>query len=690
MINQQGFIVAKSQRVIDRQTLNLCRNLKPVSYFTEAEFLAIKAGSVFFVDTECYPNFWYCAFKCATTGKIVDFELSPDRLLDITRLRWMLWRTCCVGFNTKTYDDLMIAAALSGMNNHQLKCANDFLINDDLDENGKKIKVTAFMFEQKFKLKIDQTNRIDLFDVAPLTGSLKLYAGRLHCQRMQDLPFEPNRHLTAEEAAIVRPYCANDLDATELLYNELLPEIKLRIEMTAEYKVDLRSKSDAQVAEAVICTELAKLLGYYPKKPIVAEGTILKYNVPDYMCFQTPACQKALEDIRNAEFHLDGGGSPLWPKGLGELTDGKYELKVQIAKTMYKLGMGGFHSMEKTIAHYADDNTLLLDIDVESFYPRTILNQRLFPVHLTDAFLKVYEMIVNTRLHAKKMAAKCKREGDKEGAKKWKTIADSLKITINGSFGKLGSKWSALYAPQLMLQVTITGQLVLMMLIEALEAANIPVVSGNTDGIICKFPKALYNEHRRIVEAWETHTNYKMEETRYAATYSRDVNNYFATKLKYDENKGWTDEIEEIKVKGVYAERGSALNSVLSKNPESLIVSDAVQKYILHRTPVHKTITECQDIRRFVSVKNVKGGGEKNGMFLGKVVRWYYPKNEGGYIAYVGSGNKVGKTDGARPLMDLPETFPTDINFDYYIKEANDALYEVGLLKKAKTGSLFF
>ena len=144
------------------------------------------------------------------------------------------------------------------------------------------------------------------------------------------------------------------------------------------------------------------------------------------------------------------------------------------------------------------------------------------------------------------------------------------------------------------------------------------------------------------------------------------------------------------KTKGTYSERGSALNSILSKNPETLICTDAVLQYLKNGVPVEKTIKQCRDVRRFVSVKNVKGGGEKNGLYLGKVVRWYYPKAEAGYIAYVGSGNKVGKTEGARPLMDLPDEFPNDINYDWYIKESIEMLYDCGALKKAETASLFF
>ena len=91
-----------------------------------------------------------------------------------------------------------------------------------------------------------------------------------------------------------------------------------------------------------------------------------------------------------------------------------------------------------------------------------------------------------------------------------------------------------------------------------------------------------------------------------------------------------------------------------------------------------------------VAVKNVKGGGEKDGVYLGKVVRWYYPINEAGNIAYVISGNKVGKTDGAKPIMDLPAVFPNDVNYDWYIKEAKEMLYDCGYYRKPETKSLFF
>ena len=689
MLDANGFIVTKANRKIDKLSSAMRLALRPVEFMTDEELMSVPAGSVFVFDVETYRNFWYVAFKCLANGKFVAFERSPDHDFNPMKLRWMLWRFCLVGFNSSTYDIPMVELAAAGLSCNDLKEASDFIIKSGQNWGTK--KVTPFDIEKKYRIQIGRYNHIDLFNVCPVNGgvsanpaSLKLYAGRLHAARMQDLPFPESHILTAEDAAIVRPYCCNDLANTELLFNELAPELKLRMEMSDEYGIDLRSKSDAQVAEAVINSELQKVLGYYPRKPTLEADTVLAYNVPDFISYRSPQLQAVLQTVRDARFYLDGLGSPIMPPELEKL-------KVSIGGSIYKLGMGGLHSNEKKIAHFATDEIIIADNDVESFYPRIILNQRLFPPHLGEAFLQVYNQIVETRIHAKAEAAKAKKAGDKAGAKRWKTIADSLKITINGSFGKLGNKYSTLYAPQLMLQVTITGQLVLLMLIEMLEEAGISVISGNTDGIVSKYHKDRHNEVRAIIAEWEQRTNFKTEETRYKAVYSRDVNSYIAIKEDGgDAEARFLDEQLGCKTKGTYSERGSALNSILSKNPETLICTDAVLQYLKNGVPVEKTIKQCRDVRRFVSVKNVKGGGEKNGLYLGKVVRWYYPKGEAGHIAYVGSGNKVGKTEGARPLMDLPDEFPNDINYDWYINESIEMLYDCGALRKAETKSLFF
>ena len=424
--------------------------------------------------------------------------------------------------------------------------------------------------------------------------------------------------------------------------------------MSEFYGIDLRSKSDAQIAEHVLASEVAKINHNWPRRPVILEGQTYHWTPPEWLECTLPRTKALAETIAGIGFTLGTNGAIQMPEELNNQT-------INIGNGVYRLGIGGLHSSEEKICHKADEEYLLLDRDVASYYPSIILNQGLFPKQMGKAFLEVYKSLVDRRLKAK--------------ANKDKVKADSLKIVINGSFGKLGSKYSCLYSPDLLLQVTMSGQIALLMLIEFIESVGIEIISANTDGIIIKCPKSRYDELTSIIKYWENKTAFNTEETRYKAVYSRDVNNYIAIK-----------EDNSVKVKGTYSERGSALNSILSKNPEKLICSDAVVKLLTEGVAIANTILNCKDIRRFVVVRNVKGGAHKNGKYLGKVVRFYYALGETGTINYVLSGNKVPNSEGARPMMDLAPCIPEDLNFDYYIKEAEEMLYDIGYYKPKQMG----
>jgi hypothetical protein len=60
-------------------------------------------------------------------------------------------------------------------------------------------------------------------------------------------------------------------------------------------------------------------------------------------------------------------------------------------------------------------------------------------------------------------------------------------------------------------------------------------------------------------------------------------------------------------------------------------------------------------------------------------VRWYYARGETAAIHYQTNGNTVARSQGSRPCMVLPETFPADIDIDWYIGEASDLLTDLGV-----------
>jgi hypothetical protein len=99
-------------------------------------------------------------------------------------------------------------------------------------------------------------------------------------------------------------------------------------------------------------------------------------------------------------------------------------------------------------------------------------------------------------------------------------------------------------------------------------------------------------------------------------------------------------------------------------------------------TPIERTIRRCDDIRRFVTVRRVTGGALWRGENIGKAIRSYYstsvPSDE--VIRYVKNGNKVPKSEGTRPLMQLPDVFPNDVDYSVYLDAAEKLLCEVGYL----------
>jgi hypothetical protein len=586
------------------------------------------------LDIECYPNFFLVMFKSLVSGKVRAFS-APG--LDTEAIRNILRDYRLITFNGTHYDLPMLTLALRGASCQQLKAASDKIIQGNL---------RSWQFYREFGLNEPKVDHIDLLEVAPGDGSLKLYGGRLNSRKLQDLPIEPDTEVTPEQAQALTRYCENDLDTTIDLYRKLAPTIDLRTSMSEQYGVDMRSKSDAQIAEAIIKLMVAESLGHTPSRPTIPPGRTYRFQAPDFLAFQTEQMKLALLEVCASEFVIDDNGSPIEPPALAGRV-------VKIGSGEYRMGIGGLHSSEVCACHFADERTTLMDVDVTSFYPSIILRCGLYPEHLGSAFLRVYREIFDTRVAAKKAGNK--------------TVNEVLKIVLNGSYGKFGSKWSALYAPDLMLQVTLTGQLSLLMLIEALELDGISVVSANTDGIVLKFPTERIESVRSHIRAWEKRTGFGMEETAYSAIFSRDVNNYVAIKAGGG-----------VKGKGAYAEPS------LSKNPQNPICVEAVKAFLAHGTPVAQTIIGCTDIRQFLTVRRVTGGAIYRGEPIGKVVRWYSGRGSQDTLNYrkpnsKGTHNKVPDSDGAVPCMALPDSFPNDVDFERYIAQANRILDDLGV-----------
>lgn len=584
-------------------------------------------------DTECFPDFWSISFLDVESMDVQHFYLTADHKLAIPTVRKLLKKNRIVTFNGNNYDLPMIALALAKYDNDDLKTANDKIILNGLKPWD---IARAFRIPQ-----LALPDHIDLIEVAPGVASLKVYAGRLHAPVIQNLPIKPDDEV-GDQIDKVLDYGVNDLIDTRLLFKKLLPQLKLRKTLSKQYSQDLMSKSDAQIAEAVIQSEIVATSKAGINKPKFEHGYNIQYVAPDIIKFANDELTDLVAEIEADHFIVgDGSGKVMLPLALKKR-------RIAIGDSKYKMGIGGLHSQEKSIAHELYDDEFLLDFDVASYYPSIILNCQLYPKHLGKRFLDVYRDIVDQRLTAKS-------SGDK-------ITSEVLKIVINGSFGKFGSKYSILFSPDLLIQTTITGQLALLMLIERVEDSGAKVVSANTDGIVVRVNTKRYKKMRSAIRQWETETQFVIEETQYSKAYFRDVNNYLAFKPD-----------GEHKAKGAYTKAG------LAKNPTSSICNDAVINFLKNDTPIYDTVMACDDVRKFVTIRKVMGGCSYGQLELGNAVRWYYSDlHEYDALHYTVNGNKVPRSDGARPLMKLPKKIPEDLDRYWYIREAENILGQIG------------
>lgn len=579
-------------------------------------------------DTEIFANVFLFKGRVLHNRNLITVWHDDEEA--VRKMNEIMQAPCTfVSFNGIKFDAPVIAAFLAGRPVREIKAIANSIIDGEMQ---------PWEVERRFGLKIPKFDHIDLIEVAPSFVGLKSYGARMHMPWLKDLPYAHDAELGPEERKMVDAYCENDLDTTEELFKRLEGPLKLRLAMSHEYGVDMRSKSDTQMAE----TAFIKRLGIDRKKPKVPP--FVTYKVPDFIQFKR---EHLREIARRMEEHVYNVN----PKtGHVELPDFLGKEIVKLNEGTYQMGVGGLHSThDKKVCHVALADWMVCDIDAASFYPSIMINANMIPANTGQAFINEYQEIYHRRLAAK-------RSGDK-------TTAETLKISLNGTFGKTASRWSPLYSPDLMLAITLTGQLTLLNLIEELEEVGAVALSANTDGIAMGYPLDRELYVKQVVDSFSRRSKFEFEYTPYRVLAMKDVNNYIAIK---------TD--RKVKAKGIYAPPD------LRKNPTASICAKAVAQWLAHGTSFEETI-QGGTLEEFISARNVTGGGVQGEEYLGKVVRWYQSTDASlPPLTYQKNGNKVPKTDGARACMviDKEGPLPPDLDYSWYNKEAIRIAIDVG------------
>lgn len=389
------------------------------------------------------------------------------------------------------------------------------------------------------------------------------------------------RFIPKEYLQEMADYNDNDVYIVAELIRMNQEEVLLRYRISEEYKVDVFSASRSTIADKVIVKLYSKFTGLHPKAFIdtktIRRKIVVSEILSDKIAFSTPELNDILSGIRSLTLR-------------GE--KGEFDREFTFMGTSYTIATGGLHSNEIPAVYTENDDNIIVDRDVASYYPNMIRSLKVCQKHLIPkAWFRIADTIVDERLEHKHLSKD--KSLDSKERDKHATAAACLKIVANaGIFGKMGSEKSFLCDKKAMYQVTINGQLFLLMLIEKLELAGIHVISANTDGIVTVVPRKLEKTADDICHWWEKHLGLELEFTYYTKYVTEGVNSYLTIK------RGGSCKFKGRMNPKMFLED-------LSKGYNSPIVAKCVTEYFINGTPVMETLRNAKSILDFCRTQNV-------------------------------------------------------------------------------------
>ena len=457
-------------------------------------------------------------------------------------------------------------------------------------------------------------------------------------------------------------------------------EIKSRYAVSKTYQVDVLNSSRSKTADTLFEKFYSKFSGLDPSqwKGKSTERTAMSFKkvIFPFIKFKTPELQALLTELYNTTIYRTSKDA--------------FSKEVKIGNVTYNLATGGIHSQDRPMEVWSTTDfppfTLptggreqrkftILHWDIASFYPSIMSVHKVAPEHMSkSAFCNLVTWMKDTRV-----AAKHSKEDYIDGIPK-DVLALVLKIVINSIYGKFGFEKGDLYDRLAVLKVTVNGQLMILMLCEELEMNGIQVISANTDGIMVKVYEDQTEIFNQIADNWQQVTGMSADADIVHSLIARDINNYIAQFRTKDKKTG------ENKLKLEYK---GALNPLmysidLSKGYDMPIVAQAVSDYFLKKIPIMDTLQSATNILDFCKTQNVgrQFHVEETKVINGKVehiicqryVR-FYVSNRGVVI------EKVHNDSGARSrlaagsvvtvlnTLDDKDIALRDINFRYYYQE---------------------
>lgn len=476
-------------------------------------------------------------------------------------------------------------------------------------------------------------NRIQMINFDTMlrtdTGLKSLEAFLGNDIRETSVPFDINRKLTTKEINETIKYCTHDVEQTIEVFLARKAEFDAAMGLVKIFNLPLKylGKTGAQRVATILGGRGLKFDDEF-EFPIADTLRLSKYK----------QCKDWYRDPENFDY-------------------GKKQ-KIDIAGIPHILAWGGIHGAIKK--YYGEGYYLM--IDVTAYYPSLQLRYKFGYRNMANP--ENFEKIHSENLRFKEL-------GDKKARLPYK-IAD------NAISGQLKDAYSPLYDPRENNAICVNGQLLLVDLIEKLEP-YIELIQSNTDGILIKMPdhyslEKWYDIIDDIVYEWEQRTGMKMEFDIFTKVFQKDVNNY----LLVGPNG-------KTKTKGAYTKSLSSIDNDLP------IINKALVDFMVSRTPVERTINECNELKMFQKVVKLSGKYWRawhNGRYMTEKCYRVFASQDPNYT-YIGKCKSQGAT--IEKFGNTPDhcfidngninkkEVPTYLDLGWYINLAKDRLKQYGV-----------
>jgi hypothetical protein len=470
--------------------------------------------------------------------------------------------------------------------------------------------------EDKFANMIYPSDRIvkqlDLFRLKHYnnkarTTSLKALEFAMRMDNISDLPFPVGTTLNPEQIKMLKTYNQHDVSATKRFYHQCKDEIQLRVDLIPKLGEDVINADDTKIGAMIFQKELEAAgidlyeYGPFGRKMRQTPRDIihLRECIPDFIRFNNPEFQRIKEWFA--------------AQSITETKGSIKDVTARVGGIDYVFGTGGMHASVENEHFVANDEWMIYDIDVQGLYPSIAITRGYYPEHLGPIFVKIYkEKVVDERAKYKKGTP----------------LNAAYKLAGNGAYGKSNDKYSIFYDPRFTMQITISGQMMIVMLAEwLLQVTGLRIIQCNTDGITMWMRRSDLDRVKGVCKDWEKLTGLVLEDVEYQRMVIADVNSYLAQKLD-----------GKTKLKGRYdwvKETGGVKD--WHKDSSFLVIAKVAEQVLIHGKPIRETLEAWSDKMDFMGRLKVPRGSKlvihENGVDreLENTQR-YYVSTEGGQL----------------------------------------------------------